>query len=243
VSSLGAPGSGKTTASVTACADATAAATCAQIRESVYGSPLAECLPVAGTLPDGSSCFSNWQCQSARCSLDATRSDGCGRCRTPKKTGEACTSPADCSFGSTCSSAKQCVTLGILGSACDATHPCNGAHTCSGGTCKEYPATPGAACDPSSNCDFVSAGLSCNSLKKQCTKEVENPPGKPCGWNSTTGDYQYCGRGGVCSGTTCVAKVGAGAACDSSKSLYCDVPYQCLGGVCKAFDPSVCKFF
>jgi hypothetical protein len=196
VTSLSAPGTGATPASVEACAQAIPSESC----DDFYGvKPVAACATPKGTLANGTPCVTSSQCQSTYCATGAYVV--CGQCAAVPQAGDACTYDGDCGDrgGLTCNDLGRCVAYGALDALCDKDTPCGvdlscvGATTNTQGTCQTGVASgapctsAGPHCDPTLN--LVCVGTT-------CAAEPVVAGGQPCG--DLNGGLTRCAASGVC---------------------------------------------
>jgi hypothetical protein len=263
---IAAPGSGLSAASFKSCADRLATLPCDQVVRQA-----AECDfdNTKGSLADGAACASDFQCASGECRGGDVEDDDlqCGTCAPRGAVGAACGSGlASCATGTTCritsgGSTGTCQALAKEGQACDnlngpscdrllqcdnaskkcipypkAGAPCEGicagSLRCIGNTC-QLAVEAGGACPTGVECG---GGTLCNATTKVCEATKRIAVGGACG----SGQVGSCDATSYCSSNVCVARVAAGAACDP-KGTECVAYSTCLGGVCSAVDPAVCK--
>src|SRR5262249_26873477 len=103
-----APGTGRTTTQIVACAQAVPSITCSDL---AAGNIPDVCQPVPGTVINGAGCGSSAQCQSTHCEKPDT---GCGTCAPRQPAAGNCTSNDGCNVGLVCANNK-CVTPGAMG--------------------------------------------------------------------------------------------------------------------------------
>jgi hypothetical protein len=170
---LVAPGVRLKPADVQACAEATAATTCALPR-------LAACR-FQGTLPDGTGCAYDAQCSGGLCKI-GDWFDTCGVCSSPAAAGEACHQRAGCQEGLQCSLARAtsatCVATLAQGAACEPTSGgCARNFSCPNNLCQPQPRL-GQACEANyGGCDQTEDS---ECLKAVCQEIVWHVEGESC---------------------------------------------------------------
>ncbi len=196
-----------------------------------------------GTLPVGGVCFYSEECANQGiCDRTSCSSSGCcaGTCLarpTPIPAGGDCSGllpDQDCVDGTECTAdpggGGTCKAPLPAGARCGPYDRCARPYQCGGtldpltneGTCVAPPGH-GQACDITGNCD--DARDVCDQTTHVCTSPIA--VGGACG---TTG---VCVSYATCDGTTCVARPGPGATCDSAAvdpcllSLGCDATMHC----------------
>ena len=233
---LAASGTGASSTTIEACSVATPAESCFQ----VFGdAPVAACLPPAGTVANGSPCFTSAQCVSTYCAVAADTT--CGQCAPVPAAGDSCSVTAECGArgGLVCASGT-CVAYADAGATCNAqTAPCAPGAACvtpDGGTatCLTQGTTVGAACNGSNqgspSCNGTS-GLAC--VKGACASVIFGTAGEACGGN-VDGGVVRCAAGGICSGAdagaggTCLGPATDGTACDTGSGPACLLPAKCV---------------
>jgi hypothetical protein len=237
MNTLGAQGTGATTATLDACTTAFKSATC----DVLLGAKVPDaCKTPAGTLADGKACGDDAQCTSRYC---AKTSDACGQCTARAAVGGACVQSGDCAEGLVCNATGKCAEPGKQGEACSATKLCGTDLICQKGTC-DKPLALGATCNPvEPACDqrrghICGANMTCEAIKLAKT-------GEPCGF--VKGQITSCGAHGKCKlaagaqSGTCEAPAADGQACDAQKGPGCLAPAKCVKGVCTIADPNACK--
>ncbi len=253
LTSLAAPSTGATAASVQACAVARASEACADF---FANDPPAACLPQVGGLADGQPCAFDAQCASASCRV--AKGSACGTCGAPAKAGQSCASYG-CDRGLECVAATQlCQPPGAASAPCDDTGtPCAAGLSCVGatatraGSCQTAGASVGASCDPTGKtaprCAAID-GLRCAAITRQCASVALVAAGEPCG-DLGHGKFADCAAGGTCriaTGSlqgTCVAAAADGAACDPTSGPDCAAPARCVGATsttCQLPSASAC---
>jgi hypothetical protein len=190
------PGEGVTTGAIDACIGDVNANGCGAIN-----SPSGACQFTSGSLPGGSTCESDSQCQSGTC--DLTGGDAgftiCGSCFPQSGIGQACQ-------GRSCGAGAACVYTGGNGSTCVAV-------TVSGA---------GGACDgEGKQCE---AGLVCNTASHVCASP--GAAGAPCAFDVDCASGLVCPPSSTGGAARCASPGQAGARCglDSqcSTGLGCD---------------------
>lgn len=236
---LSAPGTSTTPATLEACAQAIAGATCAD----VLGRSLPDvCRAKPGALADGAACGDDGQCKGTRCKIPANGT--CGTCGAPSAVGGACAVDDDCAPGLACTN-QACAKYRAEGEVCDAARPCRPDLACSGGACVARKAVGDACTSDPDICDNLH-GAFCNATSGKCEAVTFTPSGT-CGLVAS--HLVACsGAGATCRGIappmyqgTCVAGAADGTACDEANGPKCQAPAVCSGGTCKLVDPAACK--
>lgn len=229
-----------------ACTNAMLAASCERFLEERTGrQPLEACRIKPGALADGATCWSPYQCASTRCRSESSRTDGCGRCAALLPDGAPCRADDECGRTSVCSRKSVCTRLARLGEPCADDQPCVATLACLEGVCAPRLANLAARCDP--KVQACALERACNLRVGGCTPRDLGKVGGLCGWNTKDGQWVDCPYGSSCqladagSSGTCRPWVAAGGACNSYAGLHCAPPNACLGGICKRFDPTVCR--
>jgi hypothetical protein len=233
--SLGAPGTGATTTTETACTSALQSLSCTDV---LAGTDPTACQPPVGTVAMGQPCSFNGQCTTQYC-LVALGSI-CGTCQAAPQPGAAC-SVNGCAEGQVCvASSGTCQTaVTAVGATCSATSPCGPGLACvtvrTTMSCQALGAAVGVACaarnDLLPDCDHR-LGLTCDTGSHKCVQDTYATAGNACG--PTDGGYVDCENGGACNTTgagtdgTCEAPAADGAACDPSGAAPCLVPAVCV---------------
>jgi hypothetical protein len=231
-SGLDADGTAATPDSVEACAAAIPTQTCDDFFQ---GNTPAECLPLAGTLGDGTPCVTNAECSSTFCAVPAHAK--CGACAPAPQDGDSCAVIACGGRGLICDAqTEQCVTPVAAGGDCARGDPCVHGYTCvraaghATGSCMIQGVTAGATCDPQhrtgADCNR-DAGLYCDADTKQCKALVYATAAAPCG--TIGGVVTVCTAGALCAeGGTCVLPVAEGMPCDPVHGPPCLAPSRCV---------------
>ena len=247
---LGAPGTGSSATSKEACAQAYAAATCAQ-----FSLGNGACSPPAGNIDGGGACSFDAQCKSSFCS-QATAGVLCGQCMPASVGGAAC----PCSTGFVCaidsSGTATCHPLSDVGGPCDATPTSTSAQcaeslSCVDGTCELATSDVGGPCDSNADASTPScaASLALTCVASHCIADDFADAGQPCG-DLSSGDT-ICTGASQChstgSASTCVADAPDGDPCSLLGGPSCIPPARCVvpadGGVegtCTQPDPTMC---
>jgi hypothetical protein len=216
-SALALPGVGLTPDALDACVAAINANGCSDLSAGTGA-----CVFTTGSLPSGSTCATDSQCQSGTCNLMA--GDGgfssCGTCYSTSGIGQACMGRS-CGAGAACAYAggngDTCVavTLSGAGGTCDGqAHQCDPGLVC--GTTTHACAAPGAAgtpCNYDSDCaaslvcpPSATGGFACASPGQagaRCTQDTHCATGLGCDTNAgTCGPVTYVAAGQACSGST-----------------------------------------
>jgi hypothetical protein len=230
---------GLTPASITACANAVATATCDDL---LYRN-IPACAPKGSRLA-GAACGTGSQCTSTYC---AATTATCGICAGLAPAGGDCTVDDDCKPQLVCGGLGLCVTPGGAGAACDDNTPCRYGYYCSGGTCAAARTTPGAPCTESGSCEILK-GLFCNGTV--CARILTAQPGDACGVVGGT-SVAACAAGDCISSDpvndpnsgTCTSLAGDGEACGSAVStgVDCESPSTCTNGRCALPNGTTCN--
>jgi hypothetical protein len=230
---------GNSPALVQQCGDALGAMTCAEFLGSGSAAP---CLPHGGSVANGGSCSTSWQCASGRC--DALNFAQCGSCVPQAAAGQPCTqyNCADylfCSASAPGASTTVCAPPVDIGGSCNDSAVCAGNAYCDSTShqCTQRPAI-GEACDPVTfYCDVTGPAALCDGTTSKCVAATIVLPGAEC---DTSNSNQICE--GTCLSTAVDASIGActalvpvGAACTSTD--ICAGGAACTGGICA---PPVC---
>ncbi|MEP6652602.1 MAG: hypothetical protein ABJA82_04550 [Myxococcales bacterium] len=240
---LAAPHTGQTPALVQQCGDGITAMSCTDFLQRVT---VPACLPQGGTIPNGGSCNSDWQCVSGRC---WAASVDCGTCAPVASVGEPC--HVDPSLAPLCpqalvcaptiasGGALVCVAPVRLGGGCAQTAVCPYNAYCdpTAKVCTALPAI-GQTCDPSTvlDCDPTKAASTCNGVTSRCVAVAAAQGGQACGTvNGTdTRCSGACALGDAGVGV-CHTFLARGQSCGLSD--LCTFDTTCMSGVCAA---SVC---
>jgi hypothetical protein len=215
-----APGSLRTVEGLYACAQAWATMPCADYDARKVPPSCA----TGGSLPDGSRCISDVQCQSDHCRRGDRSGPKCGICAPRAPPGGACPSLDDCPYDQWCSSGtcvpQPTVTAVELGRPCEPSQVCvppglcladaSGARTC------VAPAADGASCATFGSCTYPGS---------YCTEALVCAPvpaaGTPCQLDAHK--IVVCGAGARCDssapgGPLCRALPAAGEPCQATGS-------------------------
>jgi hypothetical protein len=221
---LAAPQTGLTSSLAQQCGEVIAAASCGAFLSRMPFS--SACIPRGGTIPNGASCGTSWQCASGSCFGDSpTNLGSCGTCVPSSLLNQACDSSicADglhCARTSTSGTTPVCTEPVAMGGTCVDTTVCPADGYCDPTTnvCTKLPAV-GQPCNPSAvvYCDPTQAGALCDATSSTC-EAIPSPDGGGC---STSPD-----AGRACSGVLSV-----GSACTPSDDV-CAIGSACTGGVC-----------
>jgi hypothetical protein len=256
-----APGSGITEASIEACAESLAKATC----DDVLGNRLGAC-SFRGSLPDGSKCGANGQCASGLCRKDPDRAvpaSFCGTCAPRGAAGEPCRKDEneDCQNGLVCAPNLTCVAPGRAGEKCDSTSKpclmnlyCTTAQTCAFRVAVGEPCT--SSNDYDDPCDR-SNGAFCHPGIHECIQIGTARPGERCGLAPPGATAPVlCAPGGFAA-ASCIPEAGGlapdgsvlsgvcgavkqdGEPCETSAN--CIEPATCVRGICYVPASSTCK--
>ncbi len=233
VGSFALAGTSQTVERLKACTSAKNRSTCA---EWLNDDPtaLAACIAKSGSLPNGTGCGDDAQCQTGHCRLSDDYD--CGVCGPAPGPGDACSGGDGCAAGLICSNLVCAQTKGA-GEACNNRADCSNSLACNDGHCAS-PRSAGENCTEDA-CD-AHAGLYCAS--GVCRKTQYAAPGQPCGWANGID----CAAGGFCRSTgsasqgTCVAPAKDGESCDDQQGPRCLAWATCTGGYCKLANPAAC---
>lgn len=241
VSLFSAPGSGATREKLTACADATAAASCFD-----YHGGIEACEPLfRGTIAPLEECIFDSQCQTGKC-LGSTGAS-CGTCAWEASVGETCGLGSDqvmckpelvclqsSGYSGTCEKvAATELKEPQVGDSCDPAVGCNHRGlTCVSGTCH----LTNTFCMSSSDCR---SGWECDDTQHECKRSVLVGVGALCGLQKDpqTGDYEtfVCQPGLYCDSVsdTCRSKIQEHGPCSSwSSGAPCATGLSCIEGRC-----------
>jgi hypothetical protein len=229
----GLPGSGLDAMEVQACADAIGPASC----DDLFAGDIAACAPQSGTVPNGSACGSETQCQSKFCDVD--ESGTCGTCKPTVPDGGSCAMNGDaCEPPLACAEDQTCATKAKSGEICGMDKPCVENLACSVGICGEG-GKMGDICSPMLPC-ATSAGLNCNLMTNMCEPFAVADVGQACGF--AMGKITLCKGGATCSANdVCVAPAKDGEACGGAMDVGCLSPAKCTNDVCTVPDLSTCN--
>lgn len=237
--SLTAPHSGFTAAIAEQCGAAYAGQSCRDLLDGTQ--VLSACVIRGGTVADGGSCSSDWQCASGRCSN--MQFGSCGSCVPQVPLRGACTM-AECADGLTCSSTagsstQTCQMNVTLGAACAGGSVCPTDAVCAPTTqvCTKLPAL-GAPCDPGVDyfCDPTGPASFCDATTSTCVAaSAVAEPGAACGGLGTTAPGP-CNGACILSGDAgvgvCQSFIPPGGTCTPSDT--CAFGLVCTAGVCAA---------
>jgi hypothetical protein len=226
----------RTTTDIVACGAAARATACPDV---LAGNVPTACQVKPGTVVNGGSCGSSWQCQSTHCEKPTA---ACGTCASRQPASGACTGDDGCNVGLVCAN-KKCVVPGAAGSSCDNNNPCRGDLYCTGsGSCATLVEVGGSCADSASACNLAN-GAGCNPLDKTCVAVAIAQGGEPCG--VVNGTFTLCVEGDACPNLTlthqtsvCANPAADGAACGSAApGQNCVPPATCQMTLCRL--PSV----
>jgi hypothetical protein len=247
--------SGATVDALRACAHDVAHSTCDELRRDVRR----VCDWPAGTIAEGDACVFDEECTTGWCepSHDAAFNPfPCGRCRVPKKEGEACDF-YDCAPGLQCGVKQHCERP-VDNGACADDSGCVSWKSCIGNVCVDD-AHLGERCDTDGNAPRCNPweSLRCNERHADgtwsCVAATFVKEGESCGWDRNTKLE--------CPGTTwcryppsspsapldvnrlgtCVAYLAIGASCaDEADRFGCATPAMCIDGKCGVPSLDVC---
>jgi hypothetical protein len=206
----------------------------------------------AGSLPAGSACNIDLQCQGGLC-LNKT-ADPCGTCSERQPSGGSCTRfGLECEDGFACTDKHVCAPRRRLGELCDIDHECQIDLACGGvapggggaGTCQRARGL-GEPCAPlASECATVPDFLTCRSTAEMtwtCQPEPFAMPGQPCGFGAGQPNVRCRGADECVDGgnqSFCREALTDGSPCGPG-SAPCRVGSRCRGGICRFDDPSLC---
>src|ERR1022692_3883697 len=169
-----ASGINRTTTDIVTCAQAVSGASCTDVLAQNFPSA---CQVTPGTVPNGGSCGSSWQCQSTHCEKPGA---ACGTCAARQPASGSCSSDDGCNVGLVCAN-KKCVVPGGVGATCSDNNPCRGNLYCTGtGTCAPLVEVGGSCADSASACDLTN-GAGCNPINKTCAAVAIAKGGEACG--------------------------------------------------------------
>jgi hypothetical protein len=226
---LAAPHSGLTASLAQQCGQAIAGMSCAVYLSEAPAA--AACLPHGGTVANGSSCSTPWQCASGRCSAETLNQ--CGACVAAiplnqpcddnNFLGSVCADNLVCAGTTPTAATRICTNPVAMGGACAETAVCptDGYCNLTTNVCTKLP-TIGQACDPNAviYCDLTQTATMCDGTTSTC--EAVPPPDGGC---SADAD-----GGGTCNGLLSV-----GSPCNAQYN-YCTIGTACVGGVCSLCD-------
>jgi hypothetical protein len=211
-----------------ACVDSFAAQACDQMLRGSY----AEACRSPGTLADGATCGSLFQCQSRRCAQ--LQGAACPSCVPRSQLGEPCSSALSCLDDLVCNDKKVCATPRAGGEPCDPSNPCLSPLLCQAGVCAA-PGGVGAPCTGGDDCDSIH-GVGCNPTVGKCV------PFTVAGTCHTMSDgrFETCRALGTCSMGACVAAAADGQPCSDTLGPRCLPPATCKAGRCTLPSPVSC---
>lgn len=213
---------------------------------------------VHGSLANGATCGSDWQCSSGVCDgagPTSTIADGgteytftCGQCAATLPLGAQCPG-AGCMPNEVCSStapstSSVCHAAGGVGDPCFDDQSCGPGLACNvTGHCARVGGA-GATCVPDDHCD-VGRDMFCNPTTGLCEQSKIAAAGESCNSSIANGKIVDCAAGSTCLpavGTDqhCVPNAKTGDPCDNTNGPICGDGSVCSGGVCAAFDPASC---
>lgn len=234
-----APGTALTPALESECAADIAASTCDEFREA---EPPAACDPGPGTLPVGTACGFNAQCDTGYCRFLSPNI--CGKCAQRSDDGGACLGDADCNDGLGCTDDQQCTPLHTTaGDPC----PCAPGLRCvsvkGAATCRARVAL-GGACSENFDCDGYPIRI-CNLQTSACEEVTIAATGEPCG-PGESGGIVACAGGtleGCVTHASGVAPVCEPPARDGESCVRaaCEPPARCIGSQCVVFNDTWCR--
>jgi hypothetical protein len=238
---MSAPSAGGTPQTTEACAQAFATWSC---DDYLNDNPPAACVQVKGTAATGQPCGFAGQCQTGFCAI--VPGNACGTCAPVPQAGASCASLTTCGQLSACqtTTTEQCATFAPAGASCGRGLPCGAGLYCVGstatttGSCEPAVEQVGASCDPlgkaGPGCDRL-AGLTCNSVSRECATIVYAATGQACG--TVNDQTALCASAGTCApaagmdasaGETCSPTATNGAACDLVLGPFCRDPMRCI---------------
>jgi hypothetical protein len=235
VSSLSAPGTGNTPATVKACADAYPSWSCPDWYNNVPPDP---CKTPAGTQSTGTPCAFSGQCSSAFCAIPAGAT--CGSCATLPTVGTSCAAGLSCGGNGlycepvtqTCQKLVTSPGYGCDAGSCGYLLGCVVALDAGTGTCQPL-GTFDAGCDGQQRtAPTCASALGYACIFRRCVIDAYAGTGQMCGTNRDAGTYTRCAAGGSCQGDagmqTCVAAAAEGFDCDTSLGIDCLAPARCV---------------
>jgi len=235
-----ASGINRTTTNIVTCAQAVGGASCADVLAQNFPSA---CQVTPGTVPNGGSCGSSWQCQSTHCEKPSA---ACGTCTARQSAAGSCTSDDGCNVGLVCAN-KKCVVPGSAGATCSDNNPCSGDLYCTGtGACAKLVEVGGSCSDSASACDLTN-GAGCNPISKTCAVVAIAKGGEPCG--IVNGTLTLCVEGDACPNLTaanptsvCASPAADGAACGTAApGQNCVPPATCQTNLCRLPSADSCQ--
>ncbi len=221
--------------SLTSCATALRAATCAAIDD------IPSACDLRGTRPNGAACGTGAQCASGECKPKSAVYSPCGVCTPRSNEGESCGTPTAgrCANGLLCmgSSNPTCRRPAALGESCGNDVLCATPLVCVGSKCAA-PLVAGDDCSSRFVCNPVD-GVYCNQTTGRCRDFTSAAPEESCDADVNTGRVPICSRG-YCS-VVCHAYSKDGESCPSSFS--CQFPARCIGRdpTCRVLAASECN--
>jgi len=208
---------------------------------------IANACSITGAEPDGTACFSHYECQSGRC-WPSSASAGCGVCSPSPGPGNGDGGPGEpcpCEQGLGCDPPSQtCFVLSDQGGPCEQPIDCTFDLTCYAGTCGAQ-GDVGDPCEPTSfgtpdTCRY--GQLRCNPYSLVCEAlAAPSPVGGECGYDGS-GHFRLC-EGGACalgsnpsgpsSPGVCVSYRQEGDPCGSTlfDSYYGHTGFDCAPGM------------
>lgn len=226
---------------ISALKDQLASAPCAAILSGTFT------LPAYGSLPAGSACSSNLQCQSGNCQIAGktysgvysatstqTCTDGtcavCGTCGGAGA-GGTCATTMDCAADFACIQ-KTCQTRLAIGATCTSSEQCqSGACNKTAGTgngrCVDMvlDVPVGSACSISADTlhSCQSGSMCSDSTNQLCVTPTPIAAGGNCGDAGTCTPGTYCDNGT----SKCTPNIAPGGACDTTTNNPCGYQRQC----------------
>ncbi len=262
LNALAAASNGNSAQAAEACASAFAGLSCADFFDL---KPATACMQSTGDRATGQPCGVPGQCATGFCAI--VPGSACGTCAPAPKAGDSCAQLTACGQLLVClASTKQCTAYAVQGDACDSGQPCGAGLFCVGatpaasGTCQPAVEQVASPCDPQGKtgpgCDRL-AGLTCNTVTKECAALAFGAAGQPCGAD-VNNQFGACANAATClapvtadaaaGASTCVPVAADGAACDSLMGPNCLEPARCVlsgdagtSGKCQFPDPLACK--
>jgi hypothetical protein len=236
LSSISAPGTGNTPATVSACAAAFTSWSCPDWWNNV--TPQA-CKAQQGTIANGATCVFAAQCSTGYCMLP--RGAKCGTCATAPQVGTSCAAGNGCggnglycdSISDTCeafvTTAGTFCDAGSCGYLLGCVVPTDGG----AGTCQPLGTAVDAGCDSQQhNAPACSNAFGFACVRRHCVEDLFAYSASACGLNVDAGTFTRCNAGATCvagdGGSTCVAAAAEGFACDTALGINCLAPARCV---------------
>jgi len=235
------PGITRTPDDLATCANDAASASCADL---IAGQLPASCANKPGTVANGASCGSSWQCASTHCEMSSSGSaSSCGTCAVRQPVNGSCTVDEGCTSGLVCANGKCAMPVGV-GTGCSNNVPCRGDLYCDKTTqvCSTHVGANASCASDANACDLAS-GYACNPSTQVCNTVGVGQGGDPCGL--INGALTICTELDACSGATltkagvCASPAQDGTACDDNQ--HCVPPATCVNHLCRLPSASSCS--